>query len=89
MFDGLKPYHDITQGTNAAMEYDASDTQVLVPGYNAALRWDAVTGLGSPKGLTLARELPWFWSPIQGIVAINDSKPHPGNGHGRGRRRPH
>jgi subtilase family serine protease len=79
-----KAFHDITSGTNAAMEYDAFGNPVLVPGYNAGTVWDAVTGLGTPKGIYLVDELRQHCSPDQGIDAINTSSSHPKNAHGNG-----
>jgi hypothetical protein len=61
-----------------------------VIGYEAATGWDAVTGLGTPKVLSIVTELPYFWSAGQGNAAISTSKPHPqGKPNAPGRVKPH
>jgi len=87
--DYTNTFHDVVSGTNSAMEFDASDAPVYTIGYNAGAGWDAVTGLGSPKGLSLVNELPLFWSAGQGNAAIQNSKSHPNNTQGHGQMKPH
>jgi subtilase family serine protease len=82
-------FHDVTSGTNAAMEFDAYDQPVLIPGYSAGTGWDAVTGLGSPKGIYFAGELAQYWSPGQGNATINNTKAHPNNPTAPGQMKPH
>jgi subtilase family serine protease len=67
-------FHDITSGTNSAVEFDSSGHPVAVTGYNAGTGWDAVTGLGSPIVDQLVPMLIQFTSPGDGVSAINDSK---------------
>ena len=66
------------------MELDALNNPVFITGYKAGTRWDAVTGLGSPKGVGIFNELPAFWSAGQGNAAIQHSKSHPKNPHAPG-----
>jgi subtilase family serine protease len=70
-------FHDITTGTNSALEFDASDNPVDITGYDAGLGWDAVTGMGSPKAVNFLTQLSKVWSIGQGAAAINQSKAHP------------
>jgi len=63
-------FHDITSGTNNAIELDSSNNQVTIPGYSAGLGWDAVTGLGSPQAGGLLNSLPQKWTSGQGAQAI-------------------
>jgi subtilase family serine protease len=67
-------FHDITSGTNSAVEFDSNNNPVTVLGYNAGAGWDAVTGLGSPIVNQLIPMLIQFTSPGDGVSAINDSK---------------
>ncbi|HVP42915.1 MAG TPA: S53 family peptidase [Terriglobales bacterium] len=87
----LKPFHDVTSGTNSALEYDASNNPVDITGYSAGPGWDAVTGLGTPKASDVIAELPWLWSPAQGKAAIAQSQPHSEgkSWNGRHEHRPH
>ena len=41
-------FHDITSGTNSAVELDSATTPSPSLGYSAGTGWDPVTGLGSP-----------------------------------------
>jgi len=70
-------FHDITSGTNSALELDSSGNPVDITGYNAGTGWDAVTGLGSPKSGSIVTQLPLFWSAGQGNAAIAGSMAHP------------
>ena len=49
--DYANTFHDVTSGTNSALEYDALGNPVNILGYDAGTGWDAVTGLGTPKVL--------------------------------------
>ena len=76
-------FHDVTTGTNSALEFNSDNTVTDVTGYSARSGWDAVTGLGTPKaGLGLSYLLR-FVTHADGLAAINGSGPHfPGKGHG-------
>ena len=67
-------FHDITSGTNNAVEFDSADNEVDIAGFNAGPGWDAVTGLGTPQAGGLLSLLPKKWAPNQGNEAINNSK---------------
>jgi subtilase family serine protease len=66
-------FNDVTSGNNSALEFDNTNTEVDIPGFNAGTGWDAVTGLGSPKAGGLLGQLSAFWSAGQGTAAINGS----------------
>jgi len=53
-------FHDIQSGNNAFAFKDDNDNLVFVDGFNAALGWDAPTGLGTPIASSLALLLPKF-----------------------------
>jgi subtilase family serine protease len=83
-------FHDITSGTNSAVEFDSLNNPVTIIGYDAGTGWDAFTGLGSPMTGGVVSNLPLFWSAGQGNAAIAGSKPHPnGNPHYPGQVKPH
>jgi subtilase family serine protease len=42
-------FHDVTEGQNGVLEFNADDSPINIPGFNAGHGWDATTGLGSPK----------------------------------------
>ena len=67
-------FHDITSGTNSAVELDSSNNPVTITGYSAGTGWDPVTGLGSPIANQLIPMLIQFDSAGDGVAAINDSK---------------
>jgi subtilase family serine protease len=69
-------FHDITSGTNSALEFDASDNPVNITGFNAGTGWDAVTGVGTPITSSIVSVLPLFWSAGQGTAAIAGSMTH-------------
>ena len=69
-------FHDVTSGTNSALEFDTSNNPVTVMGFNAGPGWDATTGLGSPTTDQLANYLVQFVSPGDGTAAVAGSKPH-------------
>ncbi len=67
-------FHDITSGTNSALEFDSANNPITITGFDAVTGWDAVTGLGSPIVNQLIPSLIANDSPGQGIAAINNSK---------------
>jgi subtilase family serine protease len=67
-------FHDITSGQNNAVEFDSSNNEVDISGFNAGTGWDAVTGLGSPQAGGLLGQLAQTWAPGQATAAINNSK---------------
>ncbi|HEY2395885.1 MAG TPA: S53 family peptidase [Rudaea sp.] len=69
-------FHDVTSGDNSVLELDSSDNYVEVDGYPALTRWDATTGLGSPKVDSIVGRLIAFVSPGDAVAAIATSKPH-------------
>ena len=83
-------FHDITSGTNSAVEYDINNNPVTVVGFNAGPGWDATTGLGSPTTAGLVSYLIQFVSPGDGTSAVAGSKPHmTGNPSAPGQMKPH
>ena len=69
-------FHDVTSGTNSAVEYDALGNPVTVLGFNAGTKWDATTGLGSPKADQVLNFLTLFTSDTYGNQAIKNSNPN-------------
>lgn len=63
-------FHDVTTGNNNAVEFDNTNAEVDISGFDAGTGWDAVTGLGSPKAGGLLSQLAAFWSAGQGTAAI-------------------
>lgn len=83
-------FHDITSGTNSAVEYDSNGNLLTITGYDATAGWDAFTGLGSPKAAGILAQLPLFWSAGQGNAAISGSMATPkGKPSAPGQVRPH
>jgi subtilase family serine protease len=72
-------FHDITSGTNSAVEFDSSNNPVTVIGFNAGMDWDATTGNGSPMAPGLVDYLNKYTSPGDGKSAVSNTKPksHP------------
>lgn len=74
----VRPYsaafHDVTIGTNSAIEFDQNNNSVDITGYNAGKGWDAATGLGSPNATNLLPQLAAFWSSGQTTAAAAASK---------------
>ena len=68
-------FHDVTSGTNSAVEYDILNNPVTVLGFNAGTKWDATTGLGSPKADQVLNFLTLFTSDADGNQAIKNSDP--------------
>jgi hypothetical protein len=61
-------FHDITSGTNSALEFDSSGNPVTIIGFDASPGWDPTTGLGSPiapglVGYLVKNVLPVTGSP--------------------------
>jgi subtilase family serine protease len=46
-------FHDVTSGNNSITLTDSVGNPVSIAGFDAAIGWDAVTGLGSPLGNNL------------------------------------
>jgi subtilase family serine protease len=70
-------FHDITDGTNSAAEFDSSDNLVTIIGFAAGTGWDATTGIGSPMTTSLVDYLIAYVSPGDGQAAISTTKPKP------------
>jgi subtilase family serine protease len=70
-------FHDITDGTNSAVEFDSSNNPVNIVGFNAGPGWDATTGFGSPITTSLADYLIRYVSPDDGQSAVSTTKPKP------------
>jgi subtilase family serine protease len=72
-------FHDITNGTNSAVEFDSSNHPVTVIGFDAGIGWDATTGTGSPISSSLVDDLIKYVSPGDGtsVIATTKPKPHP------------
>jgi subtilase family serine protease len=69
-------FFDVTSGSNSAVEYDNSNNPVTVQGFNAGLRWDATTGLGSPKADRLVNNLiPFSWGSSDDTAAVAGTDP--------------
>jgi subtilase family serine protease len=82
-------FHDVTSGTNSALEFDDANQPVDITGYDAGPGWDAFTGLGTPKTGGVIGQLPSFWSAGQGNAAIAGSKPHAKGSQSTGHVNPH
>ena len=63
-------FHDITSGTNSALEFDSSGNPVTVIGFSAGKGWDPTTGIGSPIAPGLVQYLIKNVSPGDGQAAI-------------------
>jgi subtilase family serine protease len=70
-------FHDITSGTNSAVEFDSLDNPVTVIGFNAGVGWDATTGFGTPISTSVVDYLIANVTPSDGTAAINTTKPKP------------
>jgi len=70
-------FHDITMGNNSAVEFDSTNSPVVVTGFSAGTGWDATTGLGSPIGSGVVDYLIANVTPSDGQAAISTSKPKP------------
>jgi subtilase family serine protease len=70
-------FHDITSGTNSALEFDSSNNPVTITGFAAGVGWDATTGFGSPISSSAVDYLIANVTPSDGTAAINQTKPKP------------
>ena len=83
-------FHDITSGTNSALEFDSANDPVAVAGYDAGPGWDATTGFGSPEPASVVESLVHHVSAGDGTAAIAGSMPKPaGTSSVPGQVRPH
>ncbi|MBA3823206.1 MAG: S53 family peptidase [Ktedonobacterales bacterium] len=64
-------FHDVTSGNNSVQEFDATNTLVSVPGFNAGKGWDATTGLGTPNVANLLKLIPAYHSDNDDNDAAN------------------
>jgi subtilase family serine protease len=63
-------FHDITSGTNSAVEFDSSNNPVTIIGFDAGTGWDPTTGTGSPIASGLVAYLVKNVSPSDGQSAV-------------------
>jgi subtilase family serine protease len=70
-------FHDITSGTNSALEFDSSNNPVTIIGFGAGIGWDATTGFGTPISSSAVDYLIANVTPSDGTAAINTTKPKP------------
>jgi subtilase family serine protease len=70
-------FHDITDGTNSALEVDSDGNEVDITGFAAGIGWDATTGFGSPIDTSLVDYLINYVSPGDGVAAVATTKPKP------------
>jgi subtilase family serine protease len=82
-------FHDVTKGNNTVTEPDANGDPVKVNGFSARTKWDATTGLGSPKTDQLVNFLTVFTSDDDANQAMNNSDPSGNHHFGRHRMRTH
>ncbi len=82
-------FHDITSGTNSAMELDSNNNPVTIEGFSAGPGWDATTGLGSPNAAQLLGRLIQLDNAGDGIAAIAGSSPHGASSGAPGHVQPH
>ena len=68
-------FNDVTSGDNSILEEDADGKPVLIRGFNAGTKWDATTGLGSPKADQVVNFLTLFTSDSDAHQAMNNSGP--------------
>ena len=65
----------MTSGNNSIVEEDADGNPVPITGFNAGRKWDATTGLGSPKADQVVNFLTLFTSDNDAKQAMNNSGP--------------
>ncbi len=82
-------FHDVTKGNNSVVEQDVNNKEVKVHGFNAENKWDATTGLGSPKADQLVNFLISFPSDSDANQAMNNSNPGPSHRSGHHKVRNH
>ena len=68
-------FHDVTSGNNSVVEQDVNGLDVAVNGFKAGHKWDATTGLGSPKADQVVNFLTLFTSDNDARKAIHNSGP--------------
>jgi len=68
-------FHDITAGTNSALEYDVDNNPVTVIGFSAGPGYDLTTGNGSPVAPGIVPWLAHHVSPFDGLAAIATANP--------------
>ena len=68
-------FNDVTSGDNSILEEDAAGNPVQITGFNARRKWDATTGLGSPKADQVVHFLTLFNSDSDADQAMNNSGP--------------
>ena len=82
-------FHDVTSGNNTVTEPDADGNNVTVKGFNAGTKWDATTGLGSPKTDQVVNFLTLFTSDNDANQAMTNSDPSGSHHFGRHKMRAH
>jgi subtilase family serine protease len=82
-------FHDVTSGNNTVTEPDANGKDVTVNGFDAGTKWDATTGLGSPKTDQVVNFLTLFTSDNDANQAMNNSDPSGNHHSGRHKVRAH
>jgi hypothetical protein len=82
-------FHDVTSGNNTVTEPDANGNAVTVNGFSAGTKWDATTGLGSPKTDQVVNFLTLFTSDSDANQAMNNSDPSGNHHFGRHKVRAH
>ncbi len=82
-------FNDVTSGNNSILEEDADGNPVAITGFNAGTRWDATTGLGSPKADQVVKVLTLFTSDSDAKQAMNNSGPRGSHRSGHHRVRNH
>lgn len=68
-------FHDVTEGNNSVVEQDVNNNDVNITGFNAGTKWDATTGLGSPKADQVVNFLTLFTSDSDASQVMNNSDP--------------
>ena len=68
-------FNDVKTGNNSVVETDTSSNEVAIDGFNAGPKWDATTGLGSPKADQLVGFLTRFTLDTDGPQAGRNSNP--------------
>ncbi len=68
-------FNDVTSGNNSVVETDSNNNPVAVDGFNADSKWDATTGLGSPKADQVVAFLTRFTKDNDGSQASKGTDP--------------
>jgi len=82
-------FNDVTRGNNSILEEDSDGNPVAITGFNAGIKWDAATGLGSPKADQVVSFLTLFTSDSDAKQAMNNSGPSGSHRSGHHRVRNH